>query len=78
MCDRLSRSRERTLACAATCNRLEPAATQGDGATAERLQRFIYASGNSIEPSAAFQAFRGRPARVEPLLRNRGLLDEPA
>ena len=49
-----------------------------DPALADRLMRFIYASGNSLEPSAAFQAFRGRAPTVAPLLRKRGLLDEPA
>jgi peptidyl-dipeptidase Dcp len=51
-----------------------------DAATAERLRRCIYASGNSVEPGAAFAAFRGRPPRVEPLLAKRGLLEpaEPA
>ncbi|MDE2503942.1 MAG: M3 family metallopeptidase [Burkholderiales bacterium] len=46
-----------------------------DAATAARLQRHIYATGNSVEPGAAYRAFRGRAARVEPLLRQRGLID---
>jgi peptidyl-dipeptidase Dcp len=46
-----------------------------DPHTAELLRRCIYASGNSLEPGAAFAAFRGRPPRVEPLLRKRGLID---
>ncbi len=45
-----------------------------DPATAARLHRFIYASGNSLEPRAAYRAFRGRDARVEPLLLQRGLV----
>ena len=48
-----------------------------DPAVAGRLLRHIYAAGNSVEPGAAFEAFRGRAATVEPLLRKRGLL-EPA
>jgi len=48
-----------------------------DPKVAERLRRFVYASGNSLEPSAAYAAFRGRGPTVEPLLRKRGLL-EPA
>jgi peptidyl-dipeptidase Dcp len=44
---------------------------------AERLKRCIYAAGNSVEPGAAFAAFRGRPPTVLPLLEKRGLL-EPA
>jgi peptidyl-dipeptidase Dcp len=46
-----------------------------DPHTAELLRRCIYASGNSLEPGAAFAAFRGRQPRVEPLLRKRGLID---
>jgi peptidyl-dipeptidase Dcp len=50
-----------------------------DAKVAQALQRFIYGSGNSLEPRAAFAAFRGRPARVEPMLRKKGLLeDSPA
>jgi peptidyl-dipeptidase Dcp len=48
-----------------------------DPAMAERLRRYVYASGNSLEPGAAYAAFRGRGPEVEPLLRKRGLL-EPA
>lgn len=44
-----------------------------DPALAQRLQRWIYASGNSVEPSLAFRAFRGREPTVEPMLRRRGL-----
>ncbi len=45
-----------------------------DPATAERLERFIYASGNTIEPGEAYRSFRGRDAGIEPLLRGRALL----
>jgi len=48
-----------------------------DARVAEALRRFVYASGNSLEPGAAYAAFRGRGPTVEPLLRKRGLL-EPA
>ena len=47
-----------------------------DPAVAERLRRHIYASGNSVEPGAAYAAFRGRAATVQPLLKKRGLLPE--
>ncbi len=46
-----------------------------DPRVAELLRRFVYASGNSIEPGAAYAAFRGRGPTVEPLLRKRGLLE---
>jgi peptidyl-dipeptidase Dcp len=49
-----------------------------DPALAARLRRHVYASGNSVEPGAAYAAFRGRPPVVEPLLRKRGLVPEPA
>jgi peptidyl-dipeptidase Dcp len=42
---------------------------------AARLKRHIYAAGNSVEPGAAFAAFRGRPPTVQPLLRKRGLVE---
>ncbi len=49
-----------------------------DPRVAEALRRFIYSSGNSLEPGAAFAAFRGRAPTVEPLLKKRGLVPEPA
>ena len=45
-----------------------------DAAVAARLRRFIYSSGNSIEPSEAYRAFRGRAPIVEPMLKGRGLV----
>ncbi len=49
-----------------------------DAATAARLLRHIYGAGNSVEPRATYRAFRGRDASVEPMLKKRGLLPEPA
>jgi peptidyl-dipeptidase Dcp len=46
-----------------------------DARVAQALLRCIYASGNSLEPGAAYAAFRGRAPKVEPLLRKRGLID---
>jgi peptidyl-dipeptidase Dcp len=46
-----------------------------DAALAERLRRWIYSSGNSVDPGAAYEAFRGRAARIEPMLRERGLIE---
>jgi peptidyl-dipeptidase Dcp len=43
---------------------------------AARLRTHIYGSGNSVAPSEAYVAFRGRAATVEPLLRKRGLLPQ--
>ncbi len=47
-----------------------------DAAVAKRLMRFIYASGNSIEPTAAYKSFRGRAPTPQPMLKGRGLLEE--
>jgi peptidyl-dipeptidase Dcp len=41
--------------------------------TAQRLHRHIYATGGSVEPMAAYRAFRGRDPKIEPLLAKRGL-----
>ena len=49
-----------------------------DAAVAARLLRHVYASGNSVPPADAFAAFRGRGPKVEPLLKKRGLLEQPA
>ncbi len=49
-----------------------------DANVAKSLLENIYSSGNSREPRAAFRAFRGRDAVVEPMLRERGLIGEPA
>lgn len=45
-----------------------------DPQTAQRLRACIYSTGNSVEPSAAFRAFRGRDPVIEPLLRQKGLV----
>jgi peptidyl-dipeptidase Dcp len=39
------------------------------------LKHCILSRGGSVEPGAAFRAFRGRDPRLEPMLRERGLLD---
>ena len=46
-----------------------------DAVTAERLHRYVYSAGNSIEPRDGYAAFRGRAAKVEPMLRKKGLLE---
>jgi peptidyl-dipeptidase Dcp len=48
-----------------------------DAATARRLHDDIYSSGGSVDPEAAYVAFRGREPEPDALLRRRGLLDEP-
>jgi peptidyl-dipeptidase Dcp len=49
-----------------------------DVEVATRLRQFIYSSGDSIEPSAAYRAFRGRAATVGPMLRKKGLVEAEA
>lgn len=49
-----------------------------DPAVAERLHRFVYSAGNTVEPGAAYRAFRGRDPIVGPLLQKRGLVDAPS
>lgn len=59
------------------CDAFEAFKEAGDifhAPTAARLRQHILASGNSVEPGAAFRAFRGRDAQIEPMLRGRGLI----
>ena len=42
----------------------------------DRFRRLVLARGNAEDPLAAYRAFRGRDARIEPLLARRGL-DQP-
>jgi peptidyl-dipeptidase Dcp len=44
-----------------------------DRKTAAKLKRFIYAAGNRQDALEAYVAFRGRPPRIEGLLKKRGL-----
>jgi hypothetical protein len=45
-----------------------------DPEVAARLRKFIYSTGNSIEPGEAFRSFRGRDPVVEPMLKKKSLL----
>lgn len=59
------------------CDAFEAFKEAGDlfhAPTAASLRRHILAAGNSVEPGAAFRAFRGRDPHIEPMLRGRGLL----
>ena len=49
-----------------------------DPATAKRLRDHVYAAGNTADPEAAYQAFRGRAPSPAPLLKKRGLVDAAA
>ena len=48
-----------------------------DAATAARLREFVYAAGNTIEPGAAYRAFRGRDPAIEHMLEKKGLVGPP-
>jgi peptidyl-dipeptidase Dcp len=43
-----------------------------DRAVAERMSRFIFSVGNTVDPAEAYRSFRGREANVEALMRKRG------
>jgi len=47
-----------------------------DAAIAERLRRYVYSSGATIEPAEAFRLFRGRDPLVGAMLAQRGLVDD--
>jgi peptidyl-dipeptidase Dcp len=49
-----------------------------DAAVAKRLREYVLSAGNVRDPADAYEAFRGRPAAPEPLLRRRGLMEAPA
>lgn len=44
-----------------------------DPATAVKLKEFIYSAGNRRDPHDAYVAFRGRPPKIDGLLKKRGL-----
>jgi peptidyl-dipeptidase Dcp len=50
--------------------------TEGKGAydrsVAERMSRYIFSVGNTVDPAEAYRSFRGRDASVEALMRKRG------
>ena len=48
-----------------------------DPEIAARLLRYVYSAGDSIEPTEAYRAFRGRSPHIEPMLRQRGLVEDP-
>ncbi len=45
-----------------------------DAATARRLKEHIYSAGNRRDPLEAYVAFRGRPPKIEGLLKKRGFM----
>ena len=51
----------------------EEAGNVFDPATAAKLHKFIYSAGNTRDPHQAYVAFRGRPPKIDGLLKKRGL-----
>jgi peptidyl-dipeptidase Dcp len=43
-----------------------------DRKVAERLRKYIFSVGNTIDPAEAYRAFRGRDPRIEALMKKRG------
>jgi peptidyl-dipeptidase Dcp len=43
-----------------------------DAGVARRLRRHVFAAGNTVDPAAAYRAFRGRDPGIGPLMRKRG------
>jgi len=43
-----------------------------DKEMSEKLVTYLFAPGNSIDPAEAYRLFRGRDARIEALMRDRG------
>lgn len=54
-------------------NAFEEASDPFDPALAKRLEQHIYSSGDSIDPEAAYTAFRGQMPTPDAMLRKRGL-----
>lgn len=42
-----------------------------DKKVAERLRRYIFSVGNTVDPAEAYRAFRGRDPKVEALMKKR-------
>jgi peptidyl-dipeptidase Dcp len=43
-----------------------------DKAVAERLRKYVFSVGNTVDPAEAYRAFRGRDPRVDALMKKRG------
>jgi peptidyl-dipeptidase Dcp len=49
-----------------------------DRALADRLVKYVFAAGNTMDPAAAYRAFRGKDPGIEALMRKRGFLPAKA
>lgn len=43
-----------------------------DRAVAERLRKFVFSVGNTVDPADAYRAFRGRDPKIDALMKKRG------
>jgi peptidyl-dipeptidase Dcp len=43
-----------------------------DRKVAERLRKYIFSVGNTVDPAEAYRSFRGRDPRTEALMKKRG------
>jgi peptidyl-dipeptidase Dcp len=43
-----------------------------DKSVAERLRKYVFAVGNTIDPAEGYRAFRGRDAKIDALMKKRG------
>jgi peptidyl-dipeptidase Dcp len=43
-----------------------------DRAVAERLRKFVFSVGNTVDPADAYRSFRGRDPKIDALMRKRG------
>jgi len=43
-----------------------------DKAVAERLRKYVFAVGNTIDPADAYRQFRGRDPKIDALMKKRG------
>jgi peptidyl-dipeptidase Dcp len=43
-----------------------------DRGVAERLRKYIFSVGNTVDPAEAYRAFRGRDPKIDALMQKRG------
>jgi peptidyl-dipeptidase Dcp len=43
-----------------------------DQAVAERLRKFVFSVGNTVDPADAYRSFRGRDPKIDALMKKRG------
>jgi peptidyl-dipeptidase Dcp len=49
-----------------------------DHKVAERLRKYIFSVGNTVDPAEAYRAFRGRDPKIDALMRKRGFEAKPS